>query len=131
MMTPKEIMNELWKPDGQPDRQLDQYEGFYMALGDPVMRYLNANRKRGTTSIDRWGVSIFFGENAPGPIPVHNKDVTVLQDITKWKEIVKAPEIEKYAADGWEEFSRKVHDECGDRLLTGFYGHGYFRGCIS
>lgn len=126
MMTPKELMLENLKPDGHPDRQLIQYEGLCMALGDPIQRYLNADRLRGTTSIDRWGVTIRFDEDAPGPIPIVNDETLVLRDITHWRDYVKAPDIEHLCTEGWEEFSDKIHREAGDRLITAFMGTGIF-----
>ena len=73
MSTPKEIFLELLRPDGQPERQLRQYEALAMYLADPINVFLRGNRKRGTTSVDRWGVTIDFPEDAPGPIPVHTR----------------------------------------------------------
>ena len=35
MSTPKEIFLELIRPDGQPARQLRQYEALHMCLTDP------------------------------------------------------------------------------------------------
>ena len=40
MSTPKEIFLELIKPDGQPERQLCQYEALHMCLTDPINTYL-------------------------------------------------------------------------------------------
>ena len=60
MSTPKEIFLELIKPDGQPERQLRQYEALHMCLDDPINTYLRGNRKRGTVSVDRWGTTISF-----------------------------------------------------------------------
>ena len=40
MMTPKENFLELLKPNGQPDRQLCQYEALHMCLNDPINTYL-------------------------------------------------------------------------------------------
>ncbi len=127
MMTPKEIMLELMKPDGQPDRQLDQYEGIFMALGDPIQSYLNANRIRGSKSIDRWGTTILFPETAPGPIP-HNTDETkVIKDITRWREVVHAPDIEHICTQGWEEFSTACRAKNKDqKLFCGFMATGIF-----
>ena len=68
MSTPKGIFLELIKPDGQPERQLCQYEALHMCLTDPINTYLRGNRKRGTVSKDRWGTTISFPEDAPGPI---------------------------------------------------------------
>ena len=48
MSTPKEIFLELLKPDGQPERQLRQYEALSMCLTDPINTYLRGNRRRGT-----------------------------------------------------------------------------------
>lgn len=126
-MTPKEIMLELMKPDGQPDRQLDQYEGIFMALGDPIQSYLNANRIRGSKSIDRWGTTILFPETAPGPIP-HNTDETkVIKDITRWREVVHAPDIEHICTQGWEEFSTACRAKNKDqKLFCGFMATGIF-----
>lgn len=127
MMTPKEIMLELMKPDGQPDRQLDQYEGIFMALGDPIQSYLNANRIRGSKSIDRWGTTILFPETAPGPIP-HNTDETkVIKDITRWREVVHAPDIEHICTQGWKEFSTACRAKNKDqKLFCGFMATGIF-----
>ena len=46
MSTPKEIFLELIRPDGQPERQLRQYEALHMCLTDPCNTYLRGNRKR-------------------------------------------------------------------------------------
>lgn len=130
-MTPKEIFLELLKKDGKPERLLDQYEAFQMALGDPVNNYLRAGQERGVTTVDRWGITMMFPEDAPGRIPYHSKEATVLQDITRWKEVVHAPDIESNCQKGWEEF-RKVQREKADRggrLLTGFMGTGIFEQC--
>ena len=70
MSTPKEIFLELIKPDGQPERQLCQYEALHMCLTDPINTYLRGNCKRGSVSKDRWGTTISFPEDAPGPIPL-------------------------------------------------------------
>ena len=48
MSTPKEIFLELIRPEGQPERQLRQYEALHMCLTDPCNTYLRGNRRRGT-----------------------------------------------------------------------------------
>ena len=82
MSTPKGIFLELIKPDGQPERQLCQYEALHMCLTDPINTYLRGNRKRGSVSKDRWGTTISFPEDAPGPIPVHTPELSVCTDVT-------------------------------------------------
>ena len=101
MMTPKENFLELLKPNGQPDRQLCQYEALHMCLNDPINTYLRGNRKRGTVSKDRWGTTISFPADAPGPMPVTTDGLAVCPDITHWRETVHAPDIAA-CTEGWE-----------------------------
>ncbi len=130
MQTPKEIMLELLKPDGKPERLLKQYEGIHLCLYDPLNGYLRGNRKRGSITKDRWGVTIDFPEDAPGAIPINHGDYAVCKDITKWKETVFAPDLEAEVTEGWEECRKKAAEICGDeKLLAGFMGTGIFEQC--
>lgn len=129
MSTPKEIFLELLKPDGQPQRQLRQYEALSMCLTDPINTYLRGNRVRGTVSRDRWGTTINFAQDAPGPIPVHSDELTVCRDITRWRETVHAPDLSQ-CDSGWEECRAAARAACGDdHLLAGFMGTGIFEQC--
>ena len=130
MSTPKGIFLELIKPDGQPERQLCQYEALHMCLTDPINTYLRGNRKRGTVSKDRWGTTISFPEDAPGPIPVHTPELTVCPDVTHWRDTVHVPDL-SVCSEGWEECrtrSRAAADAEG-KLLAGFMGTGIFEQC--
>ena len=130
MSTPKEIFLELIKPDGQPERQLCQYEALHMCLTDPINTYLRGNRKRGSVSKDRWGTTISFPEDAPGPIPVHTPELSVCTDVTRWKETIHVPDL-SVCSEGWEECrtrSRAAADAEG-KLLAGFMGTGIFEQC--
>ena len=130
MSTPKGIFLELIKPDGQPERQLCQYEALHMCLTDPINTYLRGNRKRGSVSKDRWGTTISFPEDAPGPIPVHTPKLTVCPDVTHWKDTVHVPDL-SVCSEGWEECrtrSRAAADAEG-KLLAGFMGTGIFEQC--
>ena len=130
MSTPKGIFLELIKPDGQPERQLCQYEALHMCLTDPINTYLRGNRKRGSVSKDRWGTTISFPEDAPGPIPVHTPELTVCPDVTHWKDTVHVPDL-SVCSEGWEECrtrSRAAADAEG-KLLAGFMGTGIFEQC--
>lgn len=130
MSTPKEIFLELIKPDGQPERQLKQYEALHMCLDDPINTYLRGNRKRGTVSVDRWGTTISFPQDAPGPMPVHGVGVTVCPDITRWRETVHVPDLDAACAAGWDVCSRHAAlAEAEGRLLAGFMGTGIFEQC--
>ena len=129
MMTPKENFLELLKPNGQPDRQLCQYEALHMCLNDPINTYLRGNRKRGTVSKDRWGTTISFPADAPGPMPVTTDGLAVCPDITHWRESVHAPDIAA-CTEGWEACRAAARAACGEeKLLAGFMGTGIFEQC--
>ncbi|MGM9555557.1 MAG: hypothetical protein ACI3VM_03845 [Oscillospiraceae bacterium] len=88
MQTAKEIFLEMLKPGAQPERQLKQYEALHMCLYDPINTYLRGNCKRGTVSVDRWGTTISFPEDAPGAMPLNHGELAVCRDITRWRETV-------------------------------------------
>ena len=130
MMTPRELFLELLKPDGQPDRQLCQYEALHMCLNDPINTYLRGNRKRGTVSKDRWGTTISFPEDAPGPMPVTHDGLAVCPDVTRWRETVHAPDLAANCTEGWEAVRQQAREACGqEKLLAGFMGTGIFEQC--
>lgn len=129
MSTPREIFLEMLKPDGRPERILDQYEALAMMTGDPINRYLRGNRVRGTTSVDRWGTTILFPADAPGPMPDTRDELKVLKDITRWRESVHAPDIEANCQDGWEEVCAQAEEVRGEKLVAGFMGTGMFEQC--
>ncbi len=130
MATPKEIFLELLKSDGRPERQLVQYEALAMMLPDPINAYLRGNRKPGTTSVDRWGTTIMFPENAPGATPHITPENKVCPDITHWREYVHAPDLEANCTEGWELCLANSKAAAGDEKLTaGFMGTGIFEQC--
>ena len=129
MSTPREIFLEMLKPDGKPERILDQYEALAMMTGDPINKYLRGNRVRGTTSVDRWGTTILFPADAPGPMPDTGDELKVLRDITRWREYVHAPDIEANCSEGWEEIRAQAEAVRGEKLVAGFMGTGIFEQC--
>ena len=128
-MTPREIFLEMLKPDGKPERILDQYEALAMMTADPINAYLRGNRVRGTTSVDRWGTTILFPADAPGPMPDTTEEKKVLKDITRWREVVHAPDIEANCQTGWEDICAKADALRGEKLIAGFMGTGMFEQC--
>ncbi len=126
-MTPKEIFMELLKPDGQPERQLKQYEALHLVLTDPINLYLRGNRVKGSVSKDRWGTTILFPEDAPGATPHITAEDKVCPDITHWRDYVHAPDLATNCAEGWEECMKTAREAAGDRkLVCGFMGTGMF-----
>jgi hypothetical protein len=76
---------------GKPDRFVNQYECFSLLLGaDPISR-ASPMLTPGTENVNGWGVTIKWAEDQPGPFPVHDEAHRVVKDITKWKDVVKAP----------------------------------------
>ena len=130
MQSPKEIFLELLQPDGKPERQLKQYEALTMALWDPINGYLRGNRQRGCTSQDRWGTTIMWPAEAPGPMPHITQENKVCPDITRWRDFVHAPDLEANCTQGWEECRALAREKAGeDRLIAGFMGTGIFEQC--
>ena len=126
-MTPKEMFLEMLKPDGQPERQLKQYEALHLALYDPINAYLRGNRVRGSVSKDRWGTTILFPEDAPGATPHITAVDKVCPDVTRWRDYVHAPDLAANCTEGWDACYAKARELAGDRqLICGFMGTGIF-----
>ena len=126
-MTPKEIFLELLNPDGQPPRQLKQYEALHLVLTDPVNAFLRGSRVKGSVSKDRWGTTILFPADAPGATPHITATDKVCPDVTHWRDYVHAPDLEANCREGWEECAVKARETAGDeRLVCGFMGTGIF-----
>lgn len=129
-MNAKELFLEMLRTEGKPERLLDQYEALYLCLAEPVNGYLRAGRGPGTTKKDLWGVTIAWPEDHPGQQPITTDELKVVKDITKWKEVVHAPDVEVNCQEGWEECTAKARAAAGeDRLLCAFSGTGLFEQC--
>ena len=130
MQSPKEIFLELLKTDGKPERQLKQYEALHLVLDDPVNSFLREGRGRGRTNIDRWGVTIMWPEDAPGPMPHIAPETKACPDITRWREYVHAPDLAANCAKGWENCAAAARKAAGDdKIIAGFMGTGIFEQC--
>ncbi len=126
-MTPKQIFLEMLKPDGQPERQLKQYEALQLVLSHPVNKYLSATRIKGQASKDRWGTTILYPEGAPGATPHITPENKVCPDVTHWRDYVHAPDLIANCSEGWEESARTAREAAGDqKLVCGFMGRGIF-----
>ncbi len=132
-MTPGEIFLELLKPDGAPERQLKQYEATHVIFVDPISGYLREGLVPGSTVQDRFGTTMQFPENAPGPTPHITAENKVCPDITRWREYVHAPDLEAVCADdeeGWAK-ARAEADQARKKgkLATALMGTGIFEEC--
>lgn len=130
MMTPRELFLELLKPDGRPQRQLKQYEALHVLFENPIDGYLRADYRPGSTFRDRWGTTILFAEDAPGPTPHITEENKVCPDITRWREYVHAPDLRAHCSGGWEGcLAQAEQGRAKGKLATFLMGTGIFEQC--
>ena len=73
---------------GKPDRYVKCYEA--LALVPTPYALTNPRPKKGGEPVvNKWGVTISYPENAPGPFPVHDEEHIVIKDIERWRDFVK------------------------------------------
>ena len=127
MLTKKQNLLETIN-GGNPDRYVNSYEPFALMI-DPIMQTIGGmpfTMQPGDVDINGWGVKVVFPEGNPGPFPVHGDDLTVLKDVTKWKEVVKAPNV-VFSDEVWAE-TKKLADAVDrkEQFVTGFIAPGIF-----
>ena len=130
MHTPKEILLETLKPDGKPERLLEQFEAFSVVMNDPCQRYTRGMREKGKTVKDRWGTTIVWPADQHAAMPHVTADNKVLPDVTRWREYIHVPDLVANCTD-WTDC---VHDaeeirKKGDTMVLGFMGTGVFEEC--
>ena len=102
MLTPKQNLLESLKKDGKPVCLNNSYTMMRGIAGDPVFKLVRGNRIRGTESVDIWGTKILFPEDAPAASPYVTAENQVVQDITRWRDYVKVPDLMGLCQEGWE-----------------------------
>ena len=108
LLTEKQNWLETLKRDGRPDRLVNQFRPLELFTDEPVYTYLFGSRVRGSTTVDRFGTTFLFPEDAPGPMPHVTEENKVLPDVTRWREYVKIPDLRANCAQGWEEAEAKA-----------------------
>jgi hypothetical protein len=126
VLTPKENLLETIKPDGHPDRLVDQYEPFVLVMNDPVRMYTSGNRVKGKTIKDRWGTTIVWPEDQFAAMPHVTADDKVLPDITQWRKYVKVPDLVANATDWSAAIASRDAVDRGEKLIMSFMGTGIF-----
>jgi len=89
MLTIRENLAETMK-GGTPDRFVKQYEFMEVILEVPGFKMATP----GTTVKDEWGVTFSWPEGQIGAFPLHDDAHKLLTDVTRWKEVVKAPPVD-------------------------------------
>lgn len=109
---------------GKPESLVNEWEPFGMMF-DPLMaRTLTA--QLGQTIIDPWGISIYWGENEPGPMPIVNDKTKVCKDVTEWKKTVKAPDLETPELDWGGAIAQREQCHADGKLATTLMAIGLF-----
>ena len=135
MLTKRQNLLETIR-GGKPDRYVNQYEAFIctdaiygMIMGDPIGAQGAMPFPGGEPAKNAWGITFAWPAGVPGMFPVHDDEHRVLKDITKWRDVVKAPKTE-LPAEAWAPFLPQI--EAIDRnevFCTAFVAPGIFEQC--
>jgi hypothetical protein len=110
---------------GKPDRFVKGYEALQLIYTPYTLSDARAV-KGGPQVKNKWGVTISFPSNAPGPFPVHDAEHIVIKDIEHWRDYVTPPNPVMPAA-AWEETIKQA--EAVDReeyFVAPFIAPGVF-----
>ena len=107
MLTEMENWRETLKPHGSPDRLCNQFRPAYLFVDEPIYQFMYGNRKRGQSCRDPFGTEILFPEDAPGAMPHVTSENKVCPDVTRWREYVKFPDLDKNCPD-WSQAEAKA-----------------------
>ena len=108
MLTKRQNLLETIR-GGNPDRYVNCHEAFAFMI-DPVLTSIGGfayTMKPGETTVNQWGVTVTFPEGCAGPLPVHSEGRAALKDITKWKDVVKAPQV-VYPPEFWADIKAQA-----------------------
>ena len=125
MLTKKQNFLETLKPDGKPDRLVNDYEFVVPVMIDPLQRYTRGMRKKGCTTKDRWGTTYLWPETQMFAFP--SEDDLVCPDVTEWKETVKVPDLIANCSDPalWEDAKAAAAKiDRNEHLVMSFMGTG-------
>ncbi|MBQ4046454.1 MAG: uroporphyrinogen decarboxylase [Lachnospiraceae bacterium] len=108
MLSKKDNMLEVIR-GGNPDRFVKQYEAFQFVMTDPYhLQYPIMPAGPGADPVVcGWGYTNAWPAGTPGAFPVHDAEHLVCPDITRWREYVKAPDI-NYTAEDWKQCQEDV-----------------------
>lgn len=125
MLTPKQNFLETLKPDGKPERLVNDYEFVKPVMIDPVQRFTRGNRKKGFTTKDQWGTTYLWPETQMFAFP--SEDDLVCPDVAEWKDTVKVPDLAANcsAPELWEDAKAAAAAVDRDQhLVMSFMGTG-------
>lgn len=126
MLSAKENFLETIKPEGRPDRLVNQYQPFALIMNDPVRMFTSGNRVKGSTSKDRWGTTIVWPADQFAAMPHITSDDKVLPDITAWRDYVKVPDLVANCTDWSAAIATRDATDRDEKLIMSFMGTGIF-----
>ncbi|MCD8196282.1 MAG: uroporphyrinogen decarboxylase (URO-D) [Lachnospiraceae bacterium] len=127
MLTPKENLMELLKPNGKPDRLMMDYEFCVPVMNDPLVRFCRGNRIKGKTTKDQWGTTYMWPEEQLFAFP--SEQDLVCEDVTQWKETVHVPDLVANCSEEslWEDCrAAAAKVDRSEKLVTSVMGTGVF-----
>ncbi len=102
MLTAKQNMIECMKPDGKPDRYVNQYEA--ISLQFHPFAATNPSPQKGEENIrNAWGVYNSWPAEMPGAFPVHSEDKLLIKDIEVWRDEITVPPLD-FPDEMWNQF---------------------------
>ncbi|MBF7097795.1 uroporphyrinogen decarboxylase family protein [Alkalibacter mobilis] len=122
MLTRRQNLVEVMK-GGNPDRFVKQYEAFAMMMKTPITRL---KPPIGGEIVNEWGITVRWPEGQLGAFPVHDEEHKLVKDITKWKDVVKAPNV-IHTPEEWKEAQELAAAvDRNDQYVTVFVAPGIF-----
>lgn len=127
MLTKRENLFETIR-GGNPDRYVDSYEPFEIII-DPIMQSIGGmpfTMQPGDDEINGWGVRVVWPKGTPGPFPLHEDGLIAIEDVTKWRDTIKVPNV-VFSDDVWAE-AKAIADSVDrkDKFVTSFIAPGIF-----
>lgn len=114
---------------GKPDRFVNQFEAFAFISGHPYADHFALSMRTlepGKKVVNPWGVTIAYNEGNIAPFPMHDDAHKVLKDITRWKDVVKAPSLE-FSETEWEACRRERNAvDSREKFATAVLAPGVF-----
>ncbi len=127
MLTKRQNMMETIR-GGKPDRYVKGYEALalvytpFLTTGPNVV-------KGGPPVKNKWGVTIAFPDNAPGPFPVHDAEHIVIKDIEHWRDYVTPPSV-VFSEEEWAPVLAQVAQiDRNEYFVAPFVAPGIFEQC--
>jgi len=121
MLTKRQNLLETIK-GGNPDRFVKQYEFMDLIMEVP----LGVEFNYGQTWKDHWGITWQWPEGQLGMFPVHANGLSVIKEITEWKDVLKKPAIES-SDEAWAAAIAHANSiDRNDQYVAAFFTPGIF-----